>query len=71
MAAQILQVAGAEVRLLHPVQQPLQPGVDAVAGLVLVVVGVAAEVMVKLHFQFMQPHAVVELRHRELVLVGE
>jgi hypothetical protein len=50
MAAQVVDVGGAEMGVLHPVDQPGQPGVDAVAGAVLVIVRVAPEVVVELHF---------------------
>ena len=55
----------------HPIQQPLQPGVDAIAGLMGAIVGVMAEKVVELRQLLMQAHAVVKLSHSELILVGE
>ena len=71
LAAQIVEVLGAEAHVLHPVHQPLQAGVDAVAGLVAAIVGIAPEEVVELDNRFVQTHAVVELGHGQLVLVGE
>jgi len=71
LAAQVVDVIDREVRLAHPVEQPLQPGADAVAGFVRAIVRVAAEEMVKLDMLLMQPVAIVKLRHGELIEIGE
>jgi hypothetical protein len=56
---------------LHPIQQPFETGADAEAGLVAAIVGVAAKKVIKLDVGFVEAHAVKELGHAELVLVGE
>ncbi len=71
VVAQKFESGVAEVGLLQPFQKPFEPGIDAVAGLVLVVVRVAAEEVVELHLQFVQAQAKIELSHGKLVLVGE
>ena len=71
LAAQILDVFVAEARGLHPLQQRFEPGVDAVPGLVRAVIGIAAEEVLELHDGFVQALAEVQLRHGELVLIGE
>ena len=70
LAAQMCNVLVADMCLLHPVQQPLQPGVDAVARLVAAIVRVFPEKMIELGITFVQAITIVELGHRKLVLVG-
>ncbi len=67
---EIRQILVPDVRGAHPVQEPVQPGVDAVTGLVRAVVRVAPEEVIKLRTLLVQSHPVVELRHRQLVLIG-
>ncbi len=68
---QIVDVLVTEVRLAHPVEQPFQTRVHAVARLVPSVVGVAAEEVVELHRDLVEALAEVELGHGQLVEVGE
>jgi hypothetical protein len=70
LAAQKGDVRVGRVGLLHPVDQPLQARVDAIAGLVRAIVGVAAEEVLELRRSLVQPQAKIELGHGELVLVG-
>ena len=71
LAAQILDVFIATARGLHPLQERFESGVDAVPGLVRAVIGIAAEEVLELHDGFVQALAEVQLRHGELVLIGE
>ena len=71
LAAQILDILVADSGLLHPGQEGLQAGVDAIAGLVAAVVGIAAEEVVKLDIHLVQAGPEIELGHGELVLIRE
>ena len=69
LAAQIGDIFFSEMRFLHPVTQPFQPGVNAVAGLVTTVVGITAEEVIELGTHLVQAGAKVNLCHGKLVLI--
>ena len=69
LAAQVFDVLVANGGLLHPGQEGLHPGVDAVPGLMAAIVGIAAEEVVKLHIHLVQAGSEVELGHGQLVLI--
>jgi len=71
LPTQEISILCAEAGLDHPVQQPLQTGIDAVARHVQAVIRIAAKKVVKLGQLLMQSHAVVHVGHRELVHIGE
>ena len=71
MAAQVGDIFIAEMRVLHPAQQPFEPGADAVAGLVRAVVGIVAKEVLEVGAPLVQPGPEIDLGHRELVHVGE
>jgi hypothetical protein len=52
LGRQVAQFLVAEVRRVHPVQQPGQPGVHTVASLVHPVVGVFAKEVIELRWYF-------------------
>ena len=56
---------------LHPVEEPLQTGTDAVASCMQPIVGVAPEEVIELDQMLMETLAKVELGHAQLILVGE
>jgi len=71
LCTQVIDFLIGKMRVLHPIQQPFQPGVDAIARLVRAVIGVTAEEMVELGHFLVQAHAKIQLRHRYLVLIGK
>ena len=71
LRAQVLDVAVLEAGAAHPVEDPFQPGVDAVTRLMRAVIGIAAEEVIELDLFFVQAHTVIHLGHRDLVVIGE
>jgi hypothetical protein len=71
LSAQVVDILIANASFLHPIQQPLQPGVDAISGLMGAIIGITAKEMIELCRLFMHAHSVVELGHGKLVLIGK
>ena len=69
--AQIINLGVLEVGFGNPIHEGFQSGVDAVAGLVDAVIGVGTEEIIELGSRLMDAHTVINLRHGELVKVGE
>ena len=69
--AQSIEILVGHPRGLHPLHQPLEPGGDAVAGLVVSVVGVLPEELIELRPLILEAHPEIDLGHRQLVEVGE
>ena len=70
VAAERLDVGRGRACGERPVDERAEAGGDAIAGLMIAVVRIGSEEVLEAHRSVVQPGPEVELRHRELVLVG-
>ena len=71
LGSQKLEVPFGDPCFLHPVEQPLEASEDAVARLMVTVVGVTPKEVVELRRALMKPHAKVQLGRGQMVLIGK
>ena len=70
LRAQVVQVFVPKMSIPDPIEQPLQPGIHTVTGLMLAIIWITAEEVIELDITLVQAHAVVKLSHGQLICVG-